>query len=131
MDSDLAQWLNGQVGPTAESDQSSTYDASSFEIVGNWNFIESVSTVQVGHTPGGDPIFNEPRIFVIGGSDEEPLPKRPLTVTYEPAGCGRVLYSTYHTTDELHAGLVPQERVLLYLIMEIGLCTDPKLQTME
>jgi len=62
----------------------------------------------------------------MGGSDYEPLPKRPMTVTYEPVGCGRVLFSTYHTTDSVHVGLVPQERVLLYLIMEIGVCRDPK-----
>ena len=54
----------------------------------------------------------------------EPTPKKPLTVTYEPTGCGRVLFSTYHTTDSTHVGLVPQERVLLYLIMQIGMCQE-------
>jgi hypothetical protein len=131
VDSDLAAWLDGQIGPTAKNTEPSTYNADAFEVVGNWNFIESVSTVQVGTDTTGAPIYNEPRVFVVGGSEEAPLPKRPLTVTYEPAGCGRVLYSTYHTTDELHSGLVPQERVLLYLIMEIGICTDPKLQSFE
>ena len=80
----------------------------------------------MGVDDDGFPIYDEPHVFVIGGSEEEPLPKRPLTVTYEPAGCGRVLFSTYHTTDELHPGLVPQERILLYVIMEIGICMDPK-----
>jgi hypothetical protein len=47
-----------------------------------------------------------------------------LTVTYEPAGCGRVLYSTYHTTANTPPGLAPQERILVYLIMEIGVCKD-------
>ena len=47
-----------------------------------------------------------------------------MTVTFEPTGCGRVMYSTYHTTAGRHAGLYPQERILLYLIMEIALCSD-------
>jgi hypothetical protein len=46
----------------------------------------------------------------------------PLTVTFEPNGCGRVMYSTYHTADLSHPGLLPQERVLLYLILQIGEC---------
>ena len=33
-----------------------------------------------------------------------------------------MLYSTYHTAESTHVGLLPQERVLLYLIMEIGVC---------
>ena len=61
----------------------------------------------------------------VRGEDEAHI-RRPFTVTFEPTGCGRVLYSAYHTTDFPHLGLVPQERVLLYLIMEIGVCTmDP------
>ena len=48
-------------------------------------------------------------------------------MSFEPAGCGRVLFSTYHTTESQHAGLYPQERILLYLIMEIGTCRDPKI----
>ena len=45
----------------------------------------------------------------------------PHAVTFEPS-CGRVLYSTYHTAQKSHAWLVPQERVLLHLIMELGVC---------
>jgi hypothetical protein len=58
------------------------------------------------------------------GDDGFAGPKKALSVTYEPAGCGRVLYSTYHTTDFTHEGLAPQERILAYLIMEIGICKD-------
>jgi hypothetical protein len=39
-----------------------------------------------------------------------------------------VLYSTFQTSgasaSESHAGLMPQERVLLFLIMEITACTE-------
>ena len=48
----------------------------------------------------------------------------PMTLGF-PYGCGRVLYTTYHTVGEMsgpHAGLEVQERILVYLIMEIGVC---------
>jgi hypothetical protein len=123
----MQAWLNGQQGPTANSSSVSTFDALSFEVTGNWNFIEAVTAVEVGTDGGGVPIVDTPTVWVIGGQDLRPTPKRPLTVSYEPAGCGRVVYSTYHTTGGAHIGLVPQERVLLYLIMEIGTCRNPKI----
>jgi hypothetical protein len=48
----------------------------------------------------------------------------PADRTFEPTGCGRVLFSTYQTANGQHAGIFPQERVLMYLIGEIGVCTD-------
>lgn len=46
----------------------------------------------------------------------------PFTTTFEPTGCGRILYSAQETSNYAHTGLTPQERVLLYLIMELGVC---------
>lgn len=48
---------------------------------------------------------------------------RPMTVSAE-FGCGRMMFSTYHTNAEPHAGLSPQELILLYIILEIGVCHD-------
>jgi hypothetical protein len=123
VDTDLHTWLNGQVGPTADNlSATSTYNANSMHFEDNWNTIESLNAVQVGTDDEGLPVYDTPKAWVIGGSTSSPTPKKPLTVTYEPTGCGRVLFSTYHTTGSTHVGLVPQERVLLYLIMEIGVC---------
>jgi hypothetical protein len=50
----------------------------------------------------------------------------PFTVMF-PFGCGRVLYTTYHTVGFVggpHPELFPQELMLLYMAMEIGICTD-------
>src|SRR5690606_7660251 len=96
------------------------YDASLMTVVGNWNTITNTPPVMVGTDDEGLPLVDTARAFVIGSNGNGP--KLPLTVTYEPAGCGRVLFSTYHTTDTPHAGLAPQERILVYLIMEIGVC---------
>jgi hypothetical protein len=51
---------------------------------------------------------------------------RPLTASYDfrdtdKAGCGRVLFSSYHTHGTAPE-LLPQERILEYLILEIGAC---------
>ncbi len=99
--------IDGQQGPPGVA------NASSMEVSGNWNHIEKVRSVDLGVLDEeGNPVIDEP--------------KKPLTVTFEPAGCGRVLYSTYHTTHNTHSGLMRQERILLYLIMEIGVCNgDP------
>ena len=122
VDDDLRTWLDGQEGPTADSPTPSVFNASLFTAEGNWNAIDALTSVPVGTSAEGFTLYDEPKAYVVGGRFQE-LPKKPLTVTYEPAGCGRVLYSTYHTTDNTHVGLVPQERILLYLLMEIGVCT--------
>jgi len=55
---------------------------------------------------------------------------RPLTASCDyrgkdGSGCGRVIFSSYHTYGEA-AELLPQERILEYLILEIGSCMDIK-----
>lgn len=122
VDTDLNQWLGFQNGPVVDGYNGTfDYDPNEFTIEGNWNYISSLNDVYLGDNNEGMAVYDVPRAYIIGGEGTS-TPKRPLTVTYEPGGCGRVLYSTYHTTDNTHNGLVPQERVLLYLIMEIGVC---------
>jgi hypothetical protein len=117
---DLNAWLHGQQGPLAEGG-TGTYDANYFDVVDSWNVVENLPRTLIGYDDEGLPVYDDPEAWVIGSVGGSG-PKKPLTVTFEPGGCGRVLYSTYHTTGTPHDGLVPQERVLLYLIMEIGVC---------
>lgn len=132
LDQDLYSWLDGQAGPTVlgfGSYGQGTYDAGDFVLEGKYDYIEELVDVQVGVDDEGFPVFDRPKAWVIGdeaGTPDNCAGPNPqcsaFTVTFEPVGCGRVLYSTYHTADSNHVGLVPQERVLLYLIMEIGVC---------
>ena len=111
--------------PGPKPDQSTgTFDANDLDIRGNWNRISGTPEIVVGQDENGVEITEQAHTWVVGdwGNGEGPI--HPLTVTFEPTGCGRVMYSTYHTTEGVHSGLVPQERVLLYLIMEIGECKD-------
>ncbi len=48
----------------------------------------------------------------------------PLTTQFDVSSCGRVVYSSYHTAGgNVTAGnLLPQERILEYLMFEVGSC---------
>ena len=128
LDAKLGAWLGAQKSPTPDNATPAMINASRFKTVDNWNWIKQLNAVPVGVNAQGVPVTDTPKAWVNGSN---PLPigggagqKHPLTVTFEPAGCGRVLYSTYHTTETAHTGLFPQERILLYLMMEIGVCSD-------
>lgn len=45
----------------------------------------------------------------------------PLTTQFIVATCGRVIFSSYHTTGN-SASLEPQERILEYLMLDIASC---------
>jgi len=124
-DPTLATWLDGQEAPLVipiggeEQDFPSEYevgviDAEDFVIEGNWSLIRELPEVTIGD------VTTRAKTWISGDYLGSTYPH---TVTFEPS-CGRVLYSTYHTAQKTHQGLVPQERVLLHLIMEIGVCND-------
>jgi hypothetical protein len=130
-DPDLATWLDGQKAPLVipaggeEEDFPSTYeegttDASDFVIEGSWTLIRTLPEINLGTDENGDPVMETAKTWISGDYNGSYYPH---TVTFEPS-CGRVLYSTYHTAQKTHEYLIPQERVLLYLIMEIGVCND-------
>jgi hypothetical protein len=129
-DPDLNAWIDAQVGPAAEDEFSTvtpgqTINANDFTVIFGYDLIENLPIIDLGpdeaHPEGH---LEEARVWVRGDWEDDGNTQHPLTVTFEPKGCGRVLYSTYHTSEDAHAGLLPQERVLMYLIMEIGLCSD-------
>jgi hypothetical protein len=115
-DPDMAAWL-GATG----------IDTSAISFREIWNNVCSVSTIPATDEHGAA-IEVTPKIWTqgrqlqnaCGGGDF------PYTVTF-PYGCGRVLYTTYHTVGAMvgeHPDLYPQEMILLYLVMEIGVCSD-------
>ncbi len=78
-----------------------------------------------------DPLPGEsagPKVWVEGDFVLEAGRIVPLTLTFQHGG-GKVLFSTYHTVGDGwspgHDGILPQEYVLVYLIMEIGVCNPP------
>lgn len=71
--------------------------------------------VQKTVAPGTRVIVHGPASFTGGMAD------LPLTSQFEVNHCGRVIYSSYHT-DSGSGSLLPQERILEYLMLEVGTC---------
>lgn len=116
LDSTASQWLASQ------KFRGVPINPNSFVADGNFNMIARTTAVPVGTNAQGQQVIDTPKVWVEGTRPGHGV--GPLTVTFQPAGCGRALYSTYHTTAGAHIGLVTQERMLLYLLMEIGVCVD-------
>jgi hypothetical protein len=118
VDEDLRAWLLHSMGISP--------DVVPFDE--NWDCIAGLGTVP-GTDPDGEPISVTPDVYCEGEitrSHDCGSGNRPLTLTF-PYGCGKVLFTTYHTVGEMggpHTNLLPQEVILIYMILEIGLCTD-------
>ncbi len=130
-DPEMNAWLDGQRAPLVipiggeEADFPSEYaegviDADDFVIEGSWSLIRTLPTVTIGTDDDGNPVTTTAKTWISG---DYAGGRTPHTVTFEPS-CGRVMYATYHTAQQTHQHLVPQERVLLHLIMEIGVCNS-------
>lgn len=104
-DKGLSDWLTAQ-GQTL----SSVKDA--------WTDLDGVHPKMDADAKGA-PVTSTPKVWVEASS-------APATTSFQH-GCGRVLYTTYHTqpTSETNSKLEPQALALLYLILEVGVCIDP------
>jgi hypothetical protein len=129
VDQDLFDWLEAQqVG----------WGGTSLTLKENWDWIMNLTEGYIGDDPENGPQYAKPDVIVEGPHEDgvswQSLPANqiyPLTIGF-PYGCGRVLYTTYHTVGEMgtgHTGIEIQERILVYLIMELGVCqTGPVLE---
>ncbi len=125
VDADLAAWLGLQSGPSENGAGITLFNPAAFEVTDLWNWVKKLNAVQIGVDTMGDPVYDVPKVWVTGSKPATPgAANRPIAVTYQPAGCGKVLYTPFQTANGGHSGLYPQERVLLYLIMEISTCSD-------
>jgi hypothetical protein len=85
------------------------------------------------------PMAETSKVWITGDGGAPLAGPHPLTTTFDYQECGRVLYSSYHTSgrgdvfdpDALRFpnycaddGLLPQERILTYLISHVADCID-------
>jgi hypothetical protein len=105
-DPGLAAWMSAQSLPT-------------FTLQKNYTTIASVNPVETTDAAGA-PKTVTPRVWVSGARSGGA--KRPATVSFEH-GCGRVLFSSYHT-EPFSNDLTPQERALLGVLLEASVCND-------
>jgi hypothetical protein len=106
-DPDMLAWLTAQ-------------GIGDFELEDNWT---KVDDVQAYTAPDEVGVMKEfvPTVWVKGD-----LPGgagwHPSTMSYQ-YGCGRCMFSTYHTEAWGTSGLLTQEKALLYVLMEVMVCT--------
>ena len=93
----------------------------------NFDLLESYTVIKglaKAPTPGPDQkkTYNlAPKAWILGDVKGY-AGLRPMTVSY-PYGCGRVLFSSYHTEGKKSAtSLLPQEKALLYILLEVAVC---------
>jgi hypothetical protein len=119
-----AATINEWDAPAQAADQGlgdwlgATGDAS-FDVQGNWTDIKAVRTVQ-GLDPQGNAASVTPKVWVTAKKAGTTAAKA-TTVSFEHQ-CGRVLFSTYHTEATAGGSLMAQEKALLYVLLEVGVC---------
>ena len=97
------------------------------ETVDNWSGISATPPVLVDDGMGGQvDVGHKHWVEGPGNGSTVPGNANPLTISAE-YGCGKLLFTTYHMAEgsDSYIGLTPQELVLLYLILEIGVCQTP------
>lgn len=124
LDTGLNAWLGLQSGPS-DNGAVGMYNPNAFEVTDLWNWVKKVNSVQIGVDAQSLAVYDVPKVWATGSkSGTSGAMNRPIAVTFEPTGCGKVLYTSFQTSNSAHAGLFPKERLLLYLIMEIQTCSD-------
>ncbi|MFO7562247.1 MAG: hypothetical protein R6X02_06360 [Enhygromyxa sp.] len=130
LDDGMITWLEAlpdplkDINPLNDEDHPTLFQLPQLQTVDNWSGIQyplpelwvddgQGDQVNVGHRAwlegpgGGDIPFND---------------IHPLTVTAQ-YGCGKIQFTSYHTAEFFdYVGLSPQELVLMYTILEIGVC---------
>ncbi len=125
LDADMLAWLQALPPALANIGQGEPTLANLPQVTveGAWSAIKEVHSVTVDSM--GDTVEVGHKVWVEGpvAGGVVSAEKHPLTVT-GTYGCGRIMFSDYHTGDSVHTGANPQELLLLYLIIEIGVCAE-------
>lgn len=93
------------------------------ELLDNWSGIDSIPRVLVENEEGeevdvGHKVWTEGPCLSCSTTAVRPMT---LSASYS---CGQMMFSTYDTSEEVDCGLTSQELMLLYIILEIGVCFD-------
>ncbi|MCH9679823.1 MAG: hypothetical protein K0V04_00190 [Deltaproteobacteria bacterium] len=126
LDADLLAWLEALPAPLQDigGGHPNLLSLPSVEIVDNWSGIDEIPSVIVQDQDGNDvDVGHHAWVEGVCPACTPSNELRPMTISAE-YGCGRMMFSTYHTDEGEHPGLTPQELILLYIILEIGVCHD-------
>lgn len=125
LDGELLAWLQALPEPLKDigGGYPNLFSLPSVELEDNWSGVDAIPPVIVQDADGNDVDVGHHE-WVEGPCVTCDTPAaRPMTISAQ-YGCGRMMFSTYHTNETAHPGLTPQELILLYIILEIGVCHD-------
>ncbi|MCX4247656.1 hypothetical protein [Paraliomyxa miuraensis] len=125
-DSEMLAWLQALPAPLKDvgGGYPNLLSLPTVELIDNWSGVDAIPPIIVQDEDGmdvdvGHHTWVEGACPVCSPSNQ----LRPMTISAQ-YGCGRLMFSTYHTAEGAHPGLIPQELILLYIILEIGVCHD-------
>jgi hypothetical protein len=110
-DQGLRDWLQ-VVAPSSNPD--------AFPFQNGYTKIDALVPTDDGHGLEDDGFWVVPYSWVDGSGGDE-YQGSPLMTTYT-YDCGKVFYSVYETSPDSGTTITPQEFVLLYIILEVGVC---------
>jgi hypothetical protein len=109
-DEQMRAWL-------AVVDSGDSVDA--FPFTGAWTQLYGVNDLDNGLGLEEDGYVIKPTVWV---TDQDYFEGQPMTVTF-PWGCGKIFHTVYQVVESTPSTSIrPQEYVLLYLILEVGVC---------
>ncbi len=85
-----------------------------FDLKDSWTIISKVSP-QPGKDADGKAVTITPKVWMTSNGTG------PSTVSFDNQ-CGRVLFSTYHAEGGEADALLAQEKALLFILLEVGVC---------
>jgi len=132
LDMGLLEWLEAipdplkDINPLNDESHPTLYQLPQVQTVDNWSGIQTINPVIVQDKEGNDvDVGYKTWLEGPGGGGISGGTTVPLTVTGQ-FGCGKIQFTSYHTAEFFdYVGLSPQELVLIYTILEIGVCQDP------
>lgn len=127
-DDGLLEWLEAlpdplkDINPLNDESHPTLFQLPQVQTVDNWSSITDINPVLVDDGKGGQ-IDVGHKVWMTGPGGIGP--EHPLTVTGQ-FGCGKLQFTSYHMAEFFnYVGLSPQELVLIYTILEIGVCQEP------
>ena len=134
LDQGMLDWLTAlpnvlkDINPVNDEQHPTLNQLPKLLTVDNWSGIQYPLPEIFVDDQMGNPINVGHRAWLEGPGDGFDIPQNvdhPLTITAQ-YGCGKIQFTSYHTAEFFdYVGLSPQELVLIYTILEIGVCQEP------
>lgn len=134
LDPGMLDWLEAlpeglkDINPLNDENHPTLFQLPQLLTVDNWSGIQYPLPEILVDDDMGNPVNVGHQVWLEGPGGGGSIPVNdihPLTVTAQ-YGCGKIQFTSYHTAEFFdYVGLSPQELVLIYTILEIGVCQDP------